>query len=162
MRRQIIFLTLAVAMVLPAVGEAQSHGRRCDTDATGYSYTISTPSGDSRQHDFDVYFNNDQSAFILLVFDDDVDTVLSTSSGLQSGDRFVHGSIRLFQDETYTVAVACVSADADYRLSVRRGDEISLSAPRVLGAHEGLSTEEAATSLLVETAVLDARAELVR
>lgn len=160
MRRQIIFLTLAVALVLPVVAEAQSHGRRCDTDATGYSYTITTPSGDSRQHDFDVYFNNDQSAFILLVFDDDVDTVLSTSSGLQSGDRFVHGSIRLFQEETYTVAVACVSADADYRLSVRRGEEISLSAPRRPGAHEGLSTEEAEISLGIEAVVIEEKRKL--
>ena len=57
MRKQIIF-TVLTAIVLPAVGEAQSHGHNCDTDASGYSYTISTPSGDSRQHDFDVYFNN--------------------------------------------------------------------------------------------------------
>ena len=106
--------------------------------------------------------NNNQSVFILLVFDDEIDTVLSTSSGLQSGDRFVHGSVRLFGDSTYTVAVGCINSDAAYRLSVRRGDEISLSAPRRLGAHEGLSTEEAARSLIVEAAVIDARTELVR
>ena len=93
---------------------------------------------------------------------DEIDTVLSTSSGLQNGDRFMHGSIRLFPDSTYSVAVACINADAAYRLSVRRGQEVSLSAPRRLGAHEGLTADEATRSLIVEDVLRDAKAELVR
>ena len=162
MRKQVIFAALAAVLALPAVGETQSHGRRCDTAASGYAYTITTPIGDSQQHDFDVYFNNDNSAFILLVLDDEADVKLSTSSGFQVGDRFVHGSIRLFPDETYVVTVGCINVNADYRLSVRRGEEITLLPPRRLGAHEGLNAEEAATSLEIEAVMLDARSELIR
>ena len=153
MLTRIIVTGAALLAAIPGIVEAQSHGGRCDTDASGYSYTITTPAGDSRQHDFDVYFNRDRSVFILLVFDDEVDVKLSTSSGLQNSDRFVHGSIRLFPDSTYSVAVACITEDADYRLSIRRGEEVSLSAPRRLGAHRGLSAGEAAISLGIEAIV---------
>lgn len=151
---------LLTPLAAPTIGEAQTHGRTCRTSDTGYLYTIQTPSGDSRQHDLDIYFNQNSSAFILLVFDEDDDTVLSTASGLQSGDRFVHGSLRLLPNETYRIAVACVIADAAYRLSIRRGEEISLRGPRVLGAHEGLSAEEAALSLDLESVVLKGKASL--
>lgn len=151
---------LLTPLAAPAIGEAQTHGRTCRTSDTGYLYTIQTPSGDSRQHDLDIYFNQNASAFILLVFDEDDDTVLSTASGLQSGDRFVHGSLRLLPSKTYRIAVGCVVADAAYRLSVRRGEEISLRAPRVLGAHGGLSAEEAVLSLNLESVVLKGKALL--
>ena len=103
---------MAVAAI-PGAGEAQSHGRRCTTSDTGYVYTIGTPAGDSRQHDIDVYFNRDDSAFVVVVFDEDSEVRLAMSSGLQSGDRFVHGSLRMYPDKTYRISVGCVLADAD-------------------------------------------------
>lgn len=151
----------AAALIVPAGAEAQSHGRTCRTIDTGYIYTIRTPAGDSQQTDIDVYFNQNRSLFVLLVFDSDTDVVLSTSSGLQSGDRFVHGSLRLGPSETYRVAVACAVANAAYRLSVKRGEEIRLSTPRVLGAHQGLTAAEAAQSLTAEAAMNAARQRLL-
>ena len=145
----------------PALAEAQSHGRTCRTGDTGYMYTVRTPSGDSRQHDIDLYFNQNRSAFLVLVFDSDADVVLSTSSGLQSGDRFVHGSLRLFPNETYRVTVGCVIRNAIYRLSVKRGEEIRLSAPRVLGAHQGLTAAEASLDLDVGAVVAAERQRLL-
>ncbi len=150
---------MAVAAI-PGVGEAQSHGRRCTTSDTGYLYTIGTPAGDSRQHDIDVYFNGDDSAFVVVVFDEDSDVRLATSSGLQSGDRFVHGSLRMYPDKTYRISVGCVLADADYRLSIKRGEEVTLSAPRVLNAHEGLTTAEASASFGIEAVMLKERRRL--
>lgn len=151
---------LMAAAAVPGVGDAQSHGRRCNTTDTGYMYTIRTPAGDSRQHDIDVYFNRDDAAFVVLVFDDDSDVRLATASGLQSGDRFVHGSLRMYPDETYRISVGCVLASADYRLSVKRGEEVSLSAPRVLNAHEGLTAGEAAASFGIESVMLKERRRL--
>ena len=153
---------LMAVTAVPGVGEAQSHGRRCSTSDTGYVYTISTPAGDSRQHDIDVYFNRDDSAFIVVVFDADSDVKLATSSGLQSGDRFVHGSLRMYPDETYRISVGCVLAGADYRLSVKRGEEVTLSAPRTLNAHEGLTAAEAAMSFEIESVMRTERQRLSR
>ena len=155
-----IIAILAAFIVFPSIGEAQSHGRRCEESASGYAYSISTPSGDSRQHDLDLYFNNNSASFILVVFDEDIDVVLSTTSGLQSGDRFVHGSIRLYPGQTYSVAVACVSQSADYRLSIKRGEEVSLTTPVVLGAHQGLDAGEAAISLDMEASIREAKARM--
>ena len=147
------FITLVAAGLVawPTLGEAQSTGRLCRTTDTGYLYTIRTPSGDSQQHDIDVYFNQRAAAFVLLVFDSDSDTVLSTSSGLQNNDRFVHGSLRLYPNETYRIALGCVGRNATYRLAVRRGREVALRAPRVLNAHEGLTATEAAESFALES-----------
>ena len=149
------FMTLVAAALVawPTLGEAQSTGRLCRTRDTGYLYTIRTPSGDSQQHDIDLYFNQGAAAFVLLVFDSDTDTVLSTSSGLQSNDRFVHGSLRLLPNETYRIALGCVGRNANYRLAVRRGREVALGAPRVLNAHEGLTAAEAAESFALESVV---------
>lgn len=113
MLRRIVLVTLAV-LVVPALAAGQSHGRRCSTSDTGYVYTIRTPTGDAQQHDIDVYFNNDAAAFVLLVFDEDTDVRLTTTSGFTSGDRFVHGSMRMYPDETYRISIGCVSSDADY------------------------------------------------
>lgn len=150
------FMTLVAVVAAglvawPTLGEAQSTGRLCRTVDTGYAYTIRTPSGDSQQHDIDLYFNQGAAAFVLLVFDSDSDTVLSTSSGLSTNDRFVHGSLRLFPNETYRIAVGCVGRNANYRLAVRRGREVALGAPRVLNAHEGLTAAEAAESFALES-----------
>ena len=138
-------------VAVPTLSEAQSAGRTCRTTDSGYVYTFRTPSGDSQQHDVDLYFNQGAAAFVLLVFDSDTDTVLSTSSGLSTNDRFVHGSLRLFPSETYRVAVGCVRRNATYRLAVRRGREIALGAPRVLNAHEGLTAAEATESIALES-----------
>lgn len=154
--------TALFVFALPSIVEAQSHGRRCSTSDTGYVYTIRTPAGDSRQHDIDVYFNRNDAAFVVLVFDDDTDVRLATSSGLQSGDRFVHGSMRMYPDETYRISVGCVLADADYRISIKRGEEVSLSAPTVLNAHEGLTAAEAAVAFEIEAAILEERRRLMR
>lgn len=147
-------IAAAVLSLIPGRGAAQSHGRRCNTSSSGYVYTITTPAGDSRQHDVDLYFNNDRSGFIVVVFDDEGDVRLAMSSGLQAADRFVHGSLRLYPDEMYRIAVACVSVNADYRLSVRRGEEINLSSPRSLGFHEGLTAAQAVTALGLEAVML--------
>ena len=152
---------LAAALVVPAAADAQSHGRTCNTADTGYVYTIRTPTGDSRQTDIDVYFNQNRSAFVVIVFDSDTDVVLTTSSGLHSGDRFVHGSLRLLPSETYRIAVGCVIANAAFRLSVKRGEEIRLTAPRVLNVHQGLTAAEATQSLAVEAIVNAERQRLL-
>lgn len=165
MRVRILTVGLITAVVLsliPGRGGAQSDGRGCSTSSSGYVYTITTPDGDSRQHDIDLYFNNDRSGFIVLVFDDEGDVRLATSSGLQAADRFVHGSLRLYPDETYRIAVACVSVDADYRLSVKRGEEINLSEPRSLGVHAGLTANQAVTALGLEAVMLDEKRRLQR
>ena len=159
MRRRIV-AALLVVLAFPALTAAQSHGRNCSTSDTGYVYTIRTPAGDSRQHDIDVYFNNNRAAFVVLVFDDDTDVRLTTTSGLQSADRFVHGSLRLYPSETYRISIGCVIANAAFRLSVKRGEEITLHAPRVLGAHEGLTAEEASRSLEMEAAIMVERRRL--
>ncbi len=57
----------------PTLGAAQSTGRQRRTSDTGYLYTIRTPGGDSQQHDFDLYFNQGATAFVLIVFDSDND-----------------------------------------------------------------------------------------
>lgn len=137
--------TTTVIALLGAVSapcaEAQSHGRRCAVDDT-IVYSFTTPAGpDSLQVDFDLYFNNDSSAFVLLVLDDDNDTVLSTASGFSLGDRFVHGSARLFPDQRYRIGVGCVNVSADYRLAVRSGDEMRLASPVVALDHQGLTAE---------------------
>ena len=152
---------LVAILLVPAAAQAQSHGRMCRTADTGYIYTIRTLAGDSRQHDIDVYFNSARAAFLVLVFDSDTDVVLSTSSGLQSNDRFVHGSLRLLPRETYRIAVGCVLANAAYRLSVKRGEEIRLPAPRVLGAHAGLTAAQASDDLALEAAVIEERLRLL-
>lgn len=69
-----------------------------------------TPDGGYFQHDIDVYFNNDR----VLVFDADSEVRLVTSSGLERSDRFVHGSLRLYPDETYRMSVGCVIANAAF------------------------------------------------
>ena len=153
MRFFMMLAAVAAFVALPSFGAAQSAGRTCRTAVSGYVYTVRTPSGDSRQHDVDLYFNQAASAFIVLVFDSDTDVVLSTSSGLQSNDRFVHGSLRLFPNERYSIAVGCVRRNAVYRLAVRRGEEIALGAPRVLGAHEGLTSAQAVQSFTMEAAM---------
>ena len=160
MLKQLTSLTLLALLAAPIAVEAQSHGRRCDTSDTGYWYTITTPAGDARQHDLDLYFNRNKSVFILLVFDDESDAVMTTSSGLQDGDRFVHGSLRLLPDKRYIIAVGCVLENADYRLSVKRGEEVRLSSPRVLGVHQGLDAGEAAASLEIESAMLKAKRQM--
>ena len=153
---------MVVLASLPGIVDAQSHGRNCNTSDTGYVYTIRTPTGDSRQHDIDVYFNNDRAAFVVLVFDDETDVRLATVSGLSSSDRFVHGSIRMYPDETYRISVGCVIANAAFRISVKRGAEISLSAPSVLNAHDGLTADEASRALEMEAAVMAERRRLLR
>lgn len=64
---KILMFTLACALAVPALAEAQSRAGRCqpipgdeprpeDMDA----YTINVPAGDP-QVDFDLYFNNDEA-----------------------------------------------------------------------------------------------------
>lgn len=158
--------TTTVIALLGAVSapcaEAQSHGRRCAVDDT-IVYSFTTPSGpDSLQVDFDLYFNNDSSAFVLLVLDGDNDTVLSTASGISRGDRFVHGSARLFPDRLYRIGVACINVSADYRLAVRSGDEMRLASPVVALDHQGLTAGEAVEMFEVERRVQAAAARLRR
>lgn len=163
---QIVRIATVIA-ILGAVSapraEAQSHGRRCSVDVTGYFYSFTTPSvPDSIQVDFDLYFNNDSSAFVLLVFDSDSDRVLSTTSGLGRADRFVHGSARLYSGERYTIGVGCVNASASYRLAVRSGDEIALRSPRVASIHQGLTAGEAVEMFELERKVQEAASRLRR
>ena len=158
--------TTIVIAILGAVSapcaEAQSHGRRCAVDDT-IVYSFTTPAGpDSLQVDFDLYFNNDSSAFVLLVLDDDNDTVLSTASGFSLGDRFVHGSARLFPDQRYRIGVGCVNVSADYRLAVRSGDEMRLASPVVALDHQGLTAGEAVEMFEMERRVQEAASRLRR
>lgn len=159
--RTTIVIALLGAVSAPCA-EAQSHGRRCAVDDT-IVYSFTTPAGtDSLQVDFDLYFNNDSSAFVLLVLDDDNDTVLSTASGFSLGDRFVHGSARLFPDQRYRIGVGCVNVSADYRLAVRSGDEMRLASPVVALDHQGLTAGEAVEMFEVERRVQAAASRLRR
>ena len=159
--RTTIVIALLGAVSAPCA-EAQSHGRRCAVDDT-IVYSFTTPSGpDSLQVDFDLYFNNDSSAFVLLVLDGDNDTVLSTASGFSLGDRFVHGSARLFPDQRYRIGVGCVNVSADYRLAVRSGDEMRLASPVVALDHQGLTAGEAVEMFEMERRVQAAASRLRR
>lgn len=55
-----------------------------------------------------------------------------------------------------------MSVDADYRLSVKRGEEINLSEPRSLGVHAGLTANQAVTALGLEAVMLDEKRRLQR
>ena len=99
---------------------------------------------------------------MLLVLDGDNDTVLSTASGISRGDRFVHGSARLFPDRRYRIGVGCVNVSADYRLAVRSGDEMRLASPVVALDHQGLTAGEAVEMFEVERRVQAAAARLRR
>ena len=136
-------LTLTLAVLVAAPLAAQTRHGNC-SPGTAYLYTFPdpAPSGDAQQASFDLYFNNNQSGFALVVVVDE-QTVLLTSNGIDPGDRFVHGSVRLVGLGPYAVGVACVDASAAYRLSVRAGDEVRLSGPQTERIPSGYSAAQA-------------------
>ena len=143
-------LLALLALLIPIWASAQSHGAHCTTPGQGgYIYSFTTPTGDAPQVDFDLYFNSDHALFGLPVIDPAENAaLLVTNSGYSTQDRFVHGSARLEPSTRYEIFVACYTASAHWRLSVRSGAEISVGeARRWSGIHRGLSAAEAAAAL---------------
>ena len=146
-------LALAILAAVHAPAAAQTRGDRCtntgggDTPApsTWLRYTFQG----GGQTDVDLYFNNDWATFIVIVMLNE-QPIIGSRSGSDYGDRFVHGSVRT-PSQTLTLVVACINGPADFRVSVRTGNERAIR--RTLApAHVGLDAGQAARTIALEEA----------
>ena len=128
--RVVTSVAVVLLALLLATGTASaqdvSKGARCEPDFV-YRYSFTTPTAGTLTGwpDFQatLYYNNYAATFLVMVFDDDSDTVVS-SSGYT---RFVQIRTGLLPGKRYELWVGCLTASADFRLLVNMGDVESIT-----------------------------------
>ena len=123
MRHVILLAALSTVLCLPVSAAAQdtTKGGQCSPD-TFHRFSLTTPSSVTTTGwpDFSavLYYNAYASTFLMMLFDEDSDTV-ALSSGYT---RFVNMRVGLLPSKTYELWVGCITASAAFRLLVTFGD----------------------------------------
>lgn len=103
---------LLAITLLPAAASAQTYGSSCIEDRY-HRYSFTTPSTDWVELEATLYYNRN-TAFLILVFDEDSDVVVSTAGA----ERFVRLKAGLLPDERYELWVGCIGPAA-FRFDAR-------------------------------------------
>ncbi len=155
--RQILTVgLLGLLLTGSAVAQDVSEGSRCNPDVFNrYSFTTPSSVSTTGWPDFQatLYYNNYSATFLMMVFDDDSDTVAS-SSGYT---RFVNIRVGLLPNKRYELWIGCVSASADFRLLTTIGDVESITGHGTVSSLTGPSTFDAGEQL----AFLEREAEMI-
>ena len=157
---RIITLTvLAIVLCMPisTVAQDTTKGATCSPD-TFHRFSLNTPTSVSPTGwpDFSavLYYNNYASTFLMMLFDEDSDTV-----GLSSGyTRFVQMRLGLLPGKRYELWVGCVGASAAFRLLAMFGDVEAITGHGTVASAAPPGSFDAAE----QVQILDREAEMRR
>ena len=133
-----------------------SEGARCSPDVFNrYSLNTSSSSTTTGWPDFQatLYYNNYSATFLMMLFDDESDTVAS-SSGYT---RFVNIRVGLLPNKRYELWVGCITASADFRLLTTIGDVEAITSHGTVASAIGPPMFDAGEQL----AFLEREAEMI-
>ena len=155
-----IMTVLAVAVLLavpmPSSGQDTTKGARCSPD-TFHRFSLNTPTAltTTSWPDFSavLYYNNFAATFLMMLFDEDSDTV-AISSGYT---RFVQMRIGLLPGKRYELWVGCITASADFRLLATLGDTEAITGHGTVSNAVGPSFDAGE-----QVVILDREAEMRR
>ena len=159
MHRQILTVGLVAVLfaAVPAAAQDVSKGARC-SPGTFNRYSFTTPSAvlTTGWPDFQatLYYNDYAATFLMMLFDDESDTVV-VSSGYT---RFVNIRVGLLPSKRYELWVGCITASADFRLLATVGDVEAITGHGTVAGAVGPTAFDAGEQL----AFLDQEAEMIR
>ena len=113
---------LIIVALTPAAADAQTYGSSCIEDRY-HRYSFTTPTG-WNQVAMTLYYNQANVGFVVVLFDDEADVVVSSGSA----ERFVRFNTGLLPSTRYELWVGCTGSAA-FRFDLRSADA------RVLTSH---------------------------
>lgn len=151
-------LTAAVVALVPAAGMAQTYGSSCIEDRY-HRYSFTTPASDWVELEATLYYNRGNRAFLMILFDEDSDTVVSSGGA----ERFVRLKVGLLPGDRYELWIACTDAAA-FRFDARLAGQRRLNSLGTARAAYGeqYSPAEQARVLAMEEEMRRRLAKMVR
>lgn len=150
--RVAVLVTAAiVATAVPDVSaQDRTRGARCNPN-TFHRYGIVTSNTSSRarwpDYQATLYYQANRSAFLMILFDDDSDVVVS-SAGVQ---RFVQQRAGLLPGERYELWIGCIQASSTFRLLVTMGEaDLIFNRGTVRGAQFGADYDVAEQAVALD------------